>query len=131
MHTCSPGQLATVQDLKLRWPDMPLGSEPHAQALLADASALVLSQLPADHQPPPHVAMMVVCQMVKRAMATPALPDGATSISQTAGPFATTLGFSAPGTNASLYLTRVEKKLLGIGKQRAGNIDLLGAKDDY
>lgn len=126
MSSCASVPLATVEDLKMRWPDMPLGSGPHAETLLTDASALIRSQLPANQPLDEQVALMIVCQMVRRAMATPAIPEGATSISQSAGPFATTLGFSSGGSNNSLYLTRAEKKLLGIGRQRAGSFDLLG-----
>lgn len=120
------GDPVTVTDLKARWPDMPLGSDVHAATLIEDASALLIASLAPDSQPNRAVVVMIICQMVRRAMATPAIPEGATSISQSAGPFATTLGFSSGGSNNSLYLTRAEKKLLGIGRQRAGSFDLLG-----
>lgn len=117
--------MATVNQLRARWPDMPAGSDAHAQVLLADASALVEANLGAGATLDPAIAVMVVCQMVRRAMASSALPEGATSISQSAGPFTTALGFSSPGSQNALYLTRAEKKLLGAGRQRAFTFDLL------
>lgn len=116
---------AATSDLMARWPDMPQGSEPHAKVLLADASALIRASLPAGASVDKRVAVMVVCQMVRRAMTATPLPDGATSISQTQGPFTTSLGFGAGGNSNALYLTRAEKKLLGAGRQRAASIDLL------
>lgn len=121
--------LATLEQLQARWPDMPSGSAEHAKTLLADASALVRAHLPAGHIVDQAVLVMVVCQIVRRAMSAPALPEGATSISQTAGPFTTALGFGTAGNNNALYLTRAEKRLLGAGRQRAFTVDLLDGVD--
>lgn len=131
MSTCtnSTTPLVTVSQLHARWPDMPAGSDDHANVLLADASAMVRAAVGAGVPVDGQVAVVVVCQMVRRAMAAPALPDGATSISQSAGPFTTALGFSSPGSQNALYLTRAEKKLLGAGKQRAFTVDLLDGVD--
>lgn len=117
--------IVTVHDLKARWPDFPLGAEPTAETHLADALAIITAQLPAGRQVSHQLIELVACQMVKRVMATSTLPEGVTSVAQTVGPFSTQMGF-AP-SNASLFLTKAEKKLLGIGAQRASSFDLLGA----
>lgn len=123
--------IVTVNDLKARWQDFPLGAEPAAEIHLADALAIINAQLPAAHNVSHQLIELVACQMVKRFMAVSALPEGVTSVSQTVGPFATQMGFSP--NNQALFLTKAEKKLLGIGAQRASSIDLLeetiGAKD--
>lgn len=117
---------ATVAQLKERWPDMPDIDEKYIKVLLADASTLLRTQIPAGQTADEDVRTMITCQMVRRALATSTVPEGVTSVSQTVGPFATQMGFSGNSSN-TLYLTRAEKRLLGIGVQRAGNVDLLGA----
>lgn len=120
--------VAVVDDLKSRWPDFPEGNEELAETLLNDAAILIQAHLPADANPDSELLKLVVCQMVKRIMATSTLPEGVTSVSQTVGPFATQMGFS--NNSSSLFLTKAEKKLLGIGIQQASNIDLLGGADE-
>lgn len=117
---------ATLEQLKERWPDMPDIDDKYAQVLLTDASTLLRTQIPAGQTVDEDVRTMITCQMVRRALATSTVPEGVTSVSQTVGPFATQMGFSGNSSN-TLYLTRAEKRLLGIGVQRAGNVDLLGA----
>lgn len=114
---------ATIYQLKERWPDLPPADEELAKTMLADASTIIQASLPADHTVSSQMLTLVVCQMVRRALATSSVPEGVTSVSQTVGPFNTQMGFSSSSNN--LYLTRAEKKLLGIGQQRASTVDLL------
>lgn len=117
---------ATLEQLKERWPDMPDIDDKYAQVLLADASTILRAQFRPGQVIDEDVRTMITCQMVRRALSTSTVPEGVTSVSQTVGPFATQMGFSGNSSN-TLYLTRAEKRLLGIGVQRAGNIDLLEA----
>lgn len=114
----------TVDDLKDRWPDFPAGAEQTASTLLRDATEIIEASLPTGVEASNAQVVIVACAMVKRVMAQATLPEGVTSVSQTVGPFATQMGFTA--NSGGLYVSRAEKKLLGIGGQRAGVIDLLG-----
>lgn len=116
--------IVTVDDLKTRWPELPAGSETTASTLLEDAVTIITAQKPAETKINPDLLVMVACQMVKRAMATSTLPEGVTSVSQTVGPFATQMGFTA--NSSALFVTKAEKKLLGLSTQRAASIDMLG-----
>ncbi|WP_455122633.1 Gp19/Gp15/Gp42 family protein [Rothia mucilaginosa] len=115
--------LVLAEDLRARWPDMPLGSDATAQVLLEDAGALIRASAPHWAELDEYVLRMVACAMVKRGMAASAYPDGASSISQTAGPYNQQVSFSNP--NGALFLTKAEKKLLKVGSQKAFVYDLL------
>lgn len=119
---------ATKEDLQKRWIDMPAMDPEHVDAVLSDASTLLRAQLPPIHKVNQEILEMITCQIARRALATSTVPEGVTSVSQTVGPFATQMGFNA-NNSGSLYLTKAEKKLLGIGRQTADNIDLLGGRD--
>lgn len=69
------------------------------------------------------VASDVVCEMVKAAASSPG-EVGVTSIQQGAGPYQETTQFSNPV--GDLYLTKKQRRLLGGGLARAGNVDLIG-----
>lgn len=116
---------ATTADLEARWRPLSSSEGPIAETLLEDASLIVDSFKPdAD----PSKAKIVVCAMVKRAMAVPAGGDGVTSISQAVGPFSRSTSFSNPMGN--LYLTKVEKRMLGI-RGRAFTVDLMTGEVDH
>ena len=62
---------------------------------------------------------MVCCNMVIRAMSAMASDSyGATQMSMTAGPYTQSWTYGNP--TGDLYVTRQEKKLLGIGVGRIG-----------
>lgn len=118
---------ATPSDLEARW--RPLTSTEIGQAveLLADASSRLRAACPdidtrLTAVPPTidaRVPVMVVCAMVKRAMSTGT--EGVTAQQESVGPFAQSLTFANPQGN--LYLTRDDKRLLGIAGVRAFTID--------
>ena len=117
---------ATVTDLETRWRDLTVEEMSRAQAFLEDASSLVMDEFPGAHDASPATLRRVVCAMVKRAMAAPG-GIGVASLMQGAGPFQQTTQFSNP--TGDLYLTKSEKRSLGVGRQRAFEIDLLGGSD--
>lgn len=125
---------ATVQDLKDRWPDFPVGGESQAALLLWDASVEIDAICP-DVQARidsgalnARIPEMIVCDMVRRAM-IPAVAGmvGVTSNQETVGPFNRSLSFSNP--MGDLYTTKKERKLLGCGSQKAFMIDLMPDPD--
>ena len=115
--------LITAEDLRARWPDMPPGSDKHAEQLLSDAGVLIQTAAPHWDTLSEQAIIMVACAMVKRGMVSQPFVDGASSISQTAGPFNQQISFTNP--NGSLYLSKLEKRLLGIGRQKATAYDML------
>jgi hypothetical protein len=133
---------ATTSDLEARWRPLTDPEAATATVLLADASTQIRSEFPtldiliagdADADPvvPPNPdlarnATRVVCAMVRRAMDAPEDGGfGVGSIQETTGPFSRSLSYSNP--MGDLYLTKAERKLLGVGggsgRLVAGSID--------
>lgn len=118
---------ATVEDLKLRWPDMPPGAEATAEARLSDASTVLQQIVPDIGAVDREALRYVVIQMVVRSMQAGDMPAGAESVMTTAGPYSQQLKLSNP--NGDLYLTKLERKLLGIGGAGThGAVDLLAGR---
>lgn len=120
---------ATSADLEARWRPLSAAEETRATVLLGDASAIIRSLSPgiddaifADDVDP-DVPKAIVCAMVKRVMQGPSDLDGVTQQQQSAGPFSQGVSFANP--SGDLYLTKFEKKRLGIGAQRAFMVDLI------
>lgn len=93
---------------------------------LGDASAVIRGELDASGIPyddPSEQradALMRACRdMVHRAIADdgPAIPFGATQMSMTGGPYSRS--FSLGNPYDSLFMTAAEKRMLGIGVERA------------
>ncbi|MFD6093979.1 Gp19/Gp15/Gp42 family protein [Oerskovia sp. NPDC060338] len=118
---------ATVEQLLLRWPGLPAESHQRAQTLLEDAAVHLdaekvpvvgdggdVTDLPARR--------MISCAMVERAMKADGSRAGVTQGSQTFGPFAESVTYANP--TGDLYLTKAERKLLGVGKQQAFTISM-------
>ena len=121
---------AALVDLEVRWRPMQDETEgDRASILLDDASMMIRSQKPtadtlAASDPVFAASLKIVtCAVVKRAMQAPAGMEGVGQFQQSGGPFSQNLTFSNPG--GDLYLTKAEKRRLGIGGQRAFSIDLL------
>lgn len=118
---------ATHSDLAARWRSLSTGEQTRATTLLGDASAELraldntIDQRIEDDLLDADIPKRVVCQMVKRAMIGDA-NEGLNQFSETTGPFTNSGTFANP--NGDLYLTKNERKLLGIGKGRAFSIDL-------
>lgn len=120
---------ATLEDLEARWRGLSLDEQKRAKALLGDASAVIRSTVRDVSRVPADVLQLVTCSIVRRAMANDQLGMGDISSQQmTAGPFSQQVSFANP--SGSIYLTKAEKRLLGVGgRGRAFSIDLLAGKE--
>lgn len=115
---------ATITDLEARWRPLIGDERTRATALLNDAAVRINSCAPPPALPDgltdteQALRLMVSCDMVKRAMLAGAAP-GVTQQSQTVGVFSQQATFANPA--GDMYLTKEEKKLLGVGRQRVGS----------
>lgn len=122
-NVAEPFPFATLPQLKERWPDMPAGTDQTATILLEDASQFILDIAPSAKEAHPNTRKRVVCAVVKRSMAVPSEYEGLSNVQMGAGPYQRS--GTVANAHGDFYLTRLEKKALGVGKQRAGELDLL------
>ena len=116
---------AQVSDLEQRWRKLSDTEQNTAEALLADASIMIRNRASDATHTDADTLRMVVCEMVKRAMAGPmAAGMGVNSIQQGAGPYQQTASFTNP--LGDLYLSKSDLKDLGSGRQVAFTIELGG-----
>lgn len=109
---------ATVQELRDRWPDMPAGSDAHAEVLLEDASQFILDVVPSAGSATASTLRRVVCAVVRRSIEAQASPGaGMQQFQTTTGPF--TNSFTPSNPSGDFYLTKAERKALGEGRQKA------------
>ncbi|QAB17129.1 hypothetical protein Leucomu_03610 [Leucobacter muris] len=123
---------ATVAELKVRWPGFPAGADELAKVHLADASQFILDVAPSALRASPSTRRRIVCKVVRRAMRADLDPEleeleGFESAQTGAGPFQDTLKPINP--HGDYYLTGQEKRALGVGRQRAGSINMLAGRD--
>lgn len=107
---------ATVEDVEARWRTLTSDEEARAETLLDDAAVILNGLVTVDTSDESQAAalLMVSCNMVIRAMvASGSAAYGVDQLSATMGPFGQTAHFANP--NGDMYLTKAEKKLLGIG----------------
>ena len=117
---------ASIEDLAVRWRELHGDEEKKAVALIGDATAKLLKELreaeiKVDEADLVQSAILrsVCCAMVRRAMDSS--EDGAyTQTSMTAGPY--TQSWTPANPNGDMYLTKEERKALGLKRQRAGFI---------
>lgn len=120
---------ATVSDLEARWRPLTPEETTRAETLLGDASALIrdlaktVDQRIVDEELDPATPRAIACAVVKRVMQSPADFDGVTQAQRTAGPFQQGVTFANP--SGDLYLTKLERRRLGAGGQRAFMVDLI------
>lgn len=119
-----PWPMATVNELKARWPDFPVGGEEHAGVLLEDASQFIIDVCPTAVKASVSTRRRVVCAVVKRAMQAESSDlSGMESRDLTTGPFS--VNEKPVNPNGDFYLTKQEKIALGIGgAARAGSVDM-------
>ena len=123
-------RFAEVFDIEARWRALSAEEAVRAGVLIEDASAMLQSlvSVDADDARQAELLKTVCCSMVIRAMSATASDSyGATQMSMTAGAYSQSWTYSNP--TGDLYLTRQEKKLLGIGGGRVGWAPL-GGHDD-
>lgn len=124
---------ADVSDLEVRWRTLTDDEQARAEALLDDASAMLDAYVTVDETDEQQMKLLkiVVCNMVERAMSTGGDIFGVTQQSMTAGPYAQTFNYANP--TGDLYITKSEKRLLGIsgaGKGRTIMYQMAGDADE-
>lgn len=125
---------AEVSDVEARWHQLSADEEARASVLIDDASAILAKLVPVDDSDDAQAYLLreVCANMVIRAMGvTDAASFGADSMSMTAGPYSQSWQYSNP--SGALYLTKMEKRLLGISTSYIGTIRpmMMGDHDDW
>lgn len=114
---------AEVTDIEARWRRLTPDEETRAGVLIGDASAMLSSLVVVVPDDCAQAALLktVCCNMVIRAMAaTGADMFGVSQATITAGPYSQTQAYANP--SGDMYLTKMEKRLLGITTSYIGTI---------
>lgn len=107
---------ATYEDVEGRWRTLTAEEQTRATALLDDAATILSGMVTVDDCDVHQAAALnlVSCNMVIRSMvASASSAFGVDELQATMGPFGQTAHFANP--NGDMYLTKLDKKLLGIG----------------
>lgn len=115
---------ATVSDLEARWRTLDDAEKARAEVLFEDAAAIIEAEGMDVSKPDEAVLAllkMVSCDMVKRAMLSSSVHPAATQSTMSVGPFSESFTFANP--TGDLYLTKAEKRRLGIGGCRIGTLE--------
>lgn len=122
---------ADVSDLEARWRELSTDEQARAAVLLDDASAMLTQLVDVDETDEQQAALLktVCCSMVTRTMsATESDSFGASNMSMTAGVYSQSWSYANP--SGDMYLTRLEKKMLGIGGNKYRSIQAHTWADD-
>lgn len=119
---------ATISDLEAGWRPLSASERIRAAGLLAKASRTIRADAPgidariaADTLDAALVGD-IACDLVRRILTVPTDQQPATQASQSAGPFSASITFANP--TGDMYLTKAERRRLGISRQRAGFVDM-------
>lgn len=115
---------ALVSDIEARWRDLSTTEETRASVLLDDASAMLSSLVDVDpnDSDQSYLLKVVCCNMVIRAMsASESDMFGVSQASMTAGPYSQSFNYANP--SGDMYLTRNERRLLGVESGFIGSIE--------
>lgn len=111
------------------WRPLTTAEAGRVDALVAKASRLIRDELPsvdarilAGALDPLSVAD-IVCDMVRRQLGTPTDQPPASQVTQSASIFSVGVTYANP--TGEPFLTKSERRRLGVGRQRAGSVDLL------
>lgn len=107
---------ATYEDVEGRWRTLTADEQARATTLLDDAATILTSMVVVDVEDAQQAEALrlVSCNMVIRSMvASASSAFGVDELQATMGPFGQTAHFANP--NGDMYLTKLDKKLLGIG----------------
>lgn len=110
---------AKTHDIEKRWRKLTADEAERAETLLEDATNMLSALVEVDEGDEDQAAILkqVCCHMVMRSMVAGSSDAfGVSELQATMGPFGQTAHFSNP--NGDMYLTKLEKKLLGIGGSR-------------
>jgi hypothetical protein len=122
---------ADVSDLEVRWRTLTDDEQARAEALLDDASAMLDAYVTVDATDEQQAALLkiVVCNMVQRSMSTSSGDAyGVSQQSITAVGFTQQYTYSNP--TGDLYITKAEKRMLGIGGTGKGRTLMYGMVGD-
>lgn len=124
---------ALVSDIEARWRDLSTAEEGRASVLIDDASAMLEQLVDVDATDTKQAELLkaVCCNMVIRAMSASDYDAfGASQMSMTAGPY--TQQFTYANPSGDMYLTKMEKRLLGITSSYINTIRpmMAGEHDD-
>lgn len=111
----------TVADLEARWHTLTDTEKTVASSLIGDAINYIKQICPNYDDIPTDTIKRIVCAMVKRAMLSRD-SSGISQQSETVGSFSASYTWSNP--TGDLYLTRDERRQLGLGAQHAGGWEL-------
>lgn len=114
---------ADVSDIEARWRTLTVDEKARAAVLIEDASAVLSRLVTVDPNDEQQAAVLttVCCNMVIRAMsATESDMFGVSQSSMTAGPYSQSMNYANP--SGDMYLTKMEKRLLGISSGYIGSI---------
>lgn len=114
---------ASVDDLASRWHAFTSEERPRVEAVLDDASDVIMTYCPLWAEASPATLRRITCAIAKRALLG-ADTAGVSQSTQTAGPYTESFSYSNPA--GDLYLTKAEKQALGCGRQHLWSIDLAG-----
>ena len=111
---------ASHADIEARWRTLTAAEEAQADTLCADASAIIDSLVTVDESKL-ELAKVVCCNMVIRAMsASQSDAYGLSQSSMTAGPYTQSWSYANP--SGDMYLTKLDRQMLGIGQGYIGSI---------
>lgn len=119
---------AEVTDLVTRWRELTEDEEARAEVLLNDAAVTIRREGFSKENPDADTLEMlkiISCDMVKRVLLPGTGQPAATQGSVTVGPFSESFTYVNP--TGEVYLTRNEKRRLGIGGARIGFASMGGA----
>lgn len=121
---------AVVSDIEMRWRELSTDEKTRASTLIEDATAMLtaLVKVDASDQQQAQLLNTVCCNMVIRAMAQSGMDTfGVSQAAITAGPYTQSFSYSNP--SGDMYLTKLEKKLLGVSVGYIGSIRPMMAGD--
>ena len=123
---------ADVHDIEARIGVLSAADEERAATLLDDAAAILSALVSVDPDDDEQAELLktISCNMVIRSMSAPADTFGVQSASMTAGAYSQTWQYANP--SGDMYLTKLEKRLLGISSSYIGTIRpmMAGEHDD-
>lgn len=123
---------AEVSDIESRWHTLSASDRQRAEVLIGDASAMLEAAFACTIDVSDESQMqrlnIVCCNMVIRAMsATEVDSFGASNMSMTAGPYTQSWTYANP--SGDMYITKAEKRMLGITSGYIGTIRPMMAGD--
>ena len=126
---------AEVSDIESRWHTLSASDRQRAEVLIGDASEMLEAALVCTIDVSDESQMqrlnIVCCNMVIRAMsASESDAYGASNMSMTAGPYTQSWTYANP--SGDMYITKAEKRMLGITSGYIGTIRpmMAGEHDD-